>query len=169
MGERYLTVDDKRKAAAHLTDGMVLFFNWVFRGLPLYQRLLGVSGPCHFKKVRIFLYFSHSWKLLRSRAMAPLTVGILSWEYFFHISMDRNPGTREMAFLKILIWCHLLLKTYQQVPTAFRLKIKICVVYRTLQELWLWAIVQPHYVSQGLCTCFSLCIKSIFLPLPLSS
>lgn len=37
MEERYLTVDDKRKVAACLSNRLVLFFKWLFRGLALCQ------------------------------------------------------------------------------------------------------------------------------------
>lgn len=46
--ERYLTVDDMRKAAACLSNRVVLFVNRLFKGLPLCQRLIRVGGPCGF-------------------------------------------------------------------------------------------------------------------------
>ena len=54
MEERYLPVDGKRKVAACLSNRLVLVFNWLFKRLPLCQRLLRVSEPWDLKKLKFF-------------------------------------------------------------------------------------------------------------------
>lgn len=52
--KRYLTMDVERKVASCLRERLILFFNWLLRGLPLCQTLLRVGDPVTVKKSKIF-------------------------------------------------------------------------------------------------------------------